>query len=160
MVKPAVFDAFHIVSSGLWTLWGIALNVYESITCICRNSWQIINTSSTVFSFASLLNSHYSYIQEHLKLSTSICLFLCFLMMYQSCKKKNCHELISNPRIYVYIAYIFYSKDWIKIVLNIQLTIKVIIITIVIITLKILHLGIQIKQMWKLIFVKTVLMIN
>ena len=27
--KPAVFDAFHFVGSGLWTLWGITLKVYE-----------------------------------------------------------------------------------------------------------------------------------
>ena len=26
---PAVFDAFRIVSSGLWTLWGITLKLYE-----------------------------------------------------------------------------------------------------------------------------------
>jgi hypothetical protein len=47
-----VFDALHIVVSGLWTLWGITLKVYEYgiflITCTCCNFWQIINTSSTM----------------------------------------------------------------------------------------------------------------
>jgi hypothetical protein len=31
MVKPAVFDSFHIIGSGLWTLWEITLRVYEYI---------------------------------------------------------------------------------------------------------------------------------
>jgi hypothetical protein len=31
MVKPAVFDAFHIVGSGQWTLWEITLKVYEYV---------------------------------------------------------------------------------------------------------------------------------
>ena len=30
-------------------------------------------------------NLHYSYIQEHLTPSTSICIFPCFFMIYQSC---------------------------------------------------------------------------
>jgi hypothetical protein len=29
MVKPVVFNTFHIVGSGLWMLWGITLKVYE-----------------------------------------------------------------------------------------------------------------------------------
>jgi hypothetical protein len=31
MVKPAVFDALHIVGSVLWTLWGTTLKVYEYV---------------------------------------------------------------------------------------------------------------------------------
>jgi hypothetical protein len=31
MVKLAVFDAFHIIGSALWTLWGITMKVYEFI---------------------------------------------------------------------------------------------------------------------------------
>ena len=27
--EAAVFNAFHIFGSGLWSLWGIALKVYE-----------------------------------------------------------------------------------------------------------------------------------
>ena len=29
MVKPTVFDAFHIETSELWALWGITLKAYE-----------------------------------------------------------------------------------------------------------------------------------
>jgi hypothetical protein len=29
MVMLTVFDTFHIVGSGLWKLWGIALKIYE-----------------------------------------------------------------------------------------------------------------------------------
>jgi hypothetical protein len=43
MINPAVFNAFHVVGSGLWTLWGITLKVYEyeygmfEMTCTCCN---------------------------------------------------------------------------------------------------------------------------
>ena len=40
-------------------------------------------------------NPHYSYNQEHLTPSTSICIFPCFFMIYQSCQKNNCHD---NPQ--------------------------------------------------------------
>ena len=88
-------------------LLGITLKVYEyeygtfKITCTCRNFWQIINTSSTMLSFIDAFffqNPHYWYIQEHLTPSTSICVFACFFMIYQSCLKNNCHELLPNPR--------------------------------------------------------------
>ena len=29
IVKPVVFDAFHIVGSGLRTIWGITVKAYE-----------------------------------------------------------------------------------------------------------------------------------
>jgi hypothetical protein len=31
MVKPAVFNAFHMVGSGLWMPWWIILKVYEYV---------------------------------------------------------------------------------------------------------------------------------
>jgi hypothetical protein len=31
MEKPVVFDTFHIVGSGLWTLSGITLELYEYV---------------------------------------------------------------------------------------------------------------------------------
>jgi hypothetical protein len=38
MMKQAVFDAFHIIGSGLWMLRGITLKVYEYIPL-----WYFIN---------------------------------------------------------------------------------------------------------------------
>jgi hypothetical protein len=29
--KARLFNAFHIIGSGLWTLWGITLKLYEYI---------------------------------------------------------------------------------------------------------------------------------
>ena len=56
----------------------------------------------TVYAICHLLintfqNPLYSNIQENLRLSTFICIFPCFFMIYQSRKKKNsCYDLISN----------------------------------------------------------------
>ena len=88
-----VTDAFHIVGSRLWTLRGITLKVYEyvrvryffklivRVVIFYKQSTHLAQCCHLVF-FSQ--NPHYSYIKEHLTRSTSICIFPCFFMIYQS----------------------------------------------------------------------------
>ena len=54
-----------------------------------------------------LQNPHYSYIQEHLTPSTSICIFPCFFMICQYCQKKQFHDVIPSLVEIVYLATVF-----------------------------------------------------
>ena len=82
--------------------------------------------SNMSFTSSFFQNPHYSHIQEHLRPSTSICIFPCFFMIYQSCKTKqkihSCHDLISNPRIFIIYSQVFvcsiFTSECNKITLN------------------------------------------
>ena len=57
-----------------------------------------------MLSVTMFLNPHYSYIQERLTPSTSICIFSCFLVIYISCKKISLHDLLVIPKCPTFVG--------------------------------------------------------